>query len=196
MTITAFPLSWPTGWPRTKYAQQSRFDVSFTGARDGLVVELERMRAKNIVLSTNVELRSDGLPYANQRAPGDVGVAVYWTTRDGQHRCIACDKWNSVKDNMRAIEKTVEALRGLERWGSSQIVERAFAGFKALPAPEDSSNGHWWRVLGLSQGATKDEIKSRRVELARLYHPDSGSTPDNDLMAAINAAVDEGLRNG
>lgn len=35
---------------------------------------------------------------------------------------------------MRAIEKTIEALRGLERWGAKEMVNAPFRGFKALPA--------------------------------------------------------------
>ena len=191
--ISAFPLHWPAGWPRTKFPQKSRFDVSFAGSRDGLVDELNRLHARNVVLSTNVELNRYGLPYANQSDPADKGVAVYWTTQKGEQRCIGCDKWSSVKDNMRAIAKTVEALRGLERWGSSQIVDRAFAGFKALPDLSGSNHRAWWEILGVDPNCGTDEIKRRRIELARLYHPDSGSTPDNDMMARINAAVDEAL---
>jgi hypothetical protein len=48
--------------------------------------------------------------------------------------CFACDRWDSVADNVQAIRKTIEALRGIERWGTGDMVQRAFAGFVALPS--------------------------------------------------------------
>lgn len=42
------------------------------------------------------------------------GVAVYFTLK-GQQFCFACDHWDEIKDNMQAIHKTIEALRGIER---------------------------------------------------------------------------------
>jgi hypothetical protein len=30
--------------------------------------------------------------------------------------CFACDRWDSVGDNVYAITKTIKALRGIERW--------------------------------------------------------------------------------
>ena len=41
-----------------------------------LIWELKRLGARGMVLSTNVELRQDGLPYSNRRRPEDPGVAV------------------------------------------------------------------------------------------------------------------------
>jgi hypothetical protein len=51
------------------------------------------------------------------RARDDVGVAVYFSYRN-QQRCFACDRWNRIQDNMQAISKTIEALRGIERWAT------------------------------------------------------------------------------
>ena len=54
---------------------QSQFQVSFAKARDELLVELKRLNATNIVISSNVETRQDGLPYARSKEPDDPGVA-------------------------------------------------------------------------------------------------------------------------
>jgi hypothetical protein len=72
-----------------------------------------------------VQLRQDGLPYANRRAPSDTGAAVYFSYK-GRQMCFACDKWQDVYDNIYAISKTIEALRGIERWGAGDMVEQAF----------------------------------------------------------------------
>ena len=109
--ITAYPLSWPTNRPRTSSWRRTRskFDTTFAVARDELLRELKRLGAKGVVLSTNIELRQDGLPYAGRRQPDDVGVAVYFTHK-GRQVCFACDRWDKIEDNIRAVTKTVEAI--------------------------------------------------------------------------------------
>jgi hypothetical protein len=185
----AYPLSWPAGVPRTKSPARSAFgEVTIHRAAQELTWEIERMQGRLPVISTNLELRNDGLPYSKQRPIADHGVAVYFT-RKGHQMVFACDRWDRIEHNMRAITKTIEAMRGIERWGSSDLMERAFAGFEALPAPDP-----WWKVLGLS-GSTRSEreIKDAYRKASNAAHPDrpGGS---HDRMAAVNAARDEGLR--
>jgi hypothetical protein len=183
----AFPLHWPDGWPRTKAPTKSRFDVSFTEARDGLVAEVQRLGGRYIVISTDIETRQDGLPYANQRAPRDTGVAVYFE-RKGKQMVFACDRWNSVKDNMRAVAKTIEAIRGIERWGASEMLERAFSAFQALPAPVGMRKRPWREVLGCHRDArlSRREVDHFYREAARKAHPDSGGS--DEAMSEVNAA--------
>jgi hypothetical protein len=70
-----YPLSWPPGFPRSKYPAQSRFDTPEERVKRNLEFQLDLMDASNVVVTTNVELRRDGRPYANQRI-SDTGVAV------------------------------------------------------------------------------------------------------------------------
>ena len=119
MTEQAFPLHWPEGWPRTTSRHSSAFQSSLGDARDHLMHQLDMMGARYTILSSNLELRRDGLPYANQRQPEDPGVAIYFQWR-GKQMTFACDRWQKVEDNVRAIGKTVEALRGIERWGGGR----------------------------------------------------------------------------
>lgn len=186
-----FPLHWPDGWPRAKTPQRSRFDVTFVAARDDLFGEIGRMGGRYIVLSTNVELRRDGLPYASQPEPRDSGVAVYFE-RKGKQMVFACDRWDRVKDNMRAISKTIEAMRGIERWGASDMLERAFSAFVALPAP--GAKRPWRDVLGFHgvQMPTKAAIDTAWRERARKAHPDAGGSDAE--MAELNAARTEALK--
>ncbi|MBN2760857.1 MAG: hypothetical protein JXQ79_10180 [Rhodobacteraceae bacterium] len=154
----AYPLQWPQGRARTPAHLRiaSRFDMTPDRARRELRAEAER-HGQSVVISTNVELRPDGEPYANRRQPTDTGVAVYFV-RKGRAVCFACDQYQRVWENMRAICKTLEAMRGIERWGSAEMLDRAFTGFEALPPPAESMVG-WWTVLGVSQTATAQEIK-------------------------------------
>lgn len=174
--IDAYPLQWPAHWPRTERPQASQFKVSQEVAQQGIRRELSLLGARNVVMSTNVELRRDGLPYSGRRPPEDKGVAVYFT-RNGDDQCIPCDKWRSIAENMRAIEKTVEALRGLERWGAKEMVNAAFRGFKALPAQAivtPFTAKPWHEVLEVASTASAATVKAAYRSLLLRHHPDQG----------------------
>lgn len=183
--VEAHPLHWPQGWPRTRSPQRARFDASFATARDGLFSQIKMLGGTHIVMSTNVPLRRDGIPYANQRQPDDKGVAVYFLRR-GRQMVFACDRWDKVEDNMRAIEKTIDAIRGIERWGASEMMERAFTAFEALPAPRSC-----WDILGVPPGASAADISAAYRAKARSMHPDAGGS--EAAMSELNRARDEAM---
>jgi hypothetical protein len=192
MSYSAYPLSWPLGRPRIPDRLEATFKTSFADARDGLLNELRLMRADNVVLSTNVELRRDGLPYAN-RNPADPAAAVYFTWRGNQY-AFACDCWQKVEHNLQAIRKTIEAVRGIERWGTGEMVVSAFAGFKALPEQAGPSSGAtWWAVLGFSSPVVSAvDIDAAYKHLAKCYHPDQPGG-SHELMQQLNQARILGL---
>src|SRR5699024_4419079 len=134
-----------------------------------------RLDGCNIILSTNVPVRKDGLFYASAKAPDDPGVAVYFDYQDRQH-CFACDEWDRLRDNVQGIRKTIEALRGIARWGSGDMMQQAFTGFSALPDRESAAQRHWAEVLGVSSTASKSEIIEAYRRARRCAHPDSGGS--------------------
>lgn len=183
---SAYPLSWPAGWPRTAAGQREAgaFEGTFDRVKRELLLEVDRIALgkgarthtvrDHVILSTNLPLKRDGTPYADSRRLDDPGVAVYFE-RKGKPVCFACDKYDAVWKNMRAIQKTVEALRGVERWGSSQLLDRAFSGFLALPERTEGPN--CWEVLGLErQGATEAKVHEAFRARSRELHPDAGGT--------------------
>lgn len=182
---TAFPLHWPQHRPRTRQRENSAFKTSLSVARDALMLELQRLGAKDIILSTNIRLRQDGLPYAGEREPVDPGVAVYFQYK-GKAMCFACDRWTKVYDNMQAVRRTIEALRGIARWGTGDMLQAAFAGFTALPAPMQVQRD-WWTVLKCNRDAQLHVAEAQYKILAMENHPDLGGDPDK--MAEINAAI-------
>ena len=191
--IEAYPLTWPQGWPRKQSYQRSRAKFSTSGrvlsVMDGIqrvLLELERLGVKrdDLVISTSIPTRLDGLPRSD-RTVADPGGAVYWRKR-ADTRCMAIDRYDRVADNLAAIAATLEAMRAIERHGGAEILDRAFTGFVALPAPEQ-----WWQVLGVAETATCGEIDAAYRRLAALHHPDRGG--DNAQMARINTARDQGL---
>ena len=182
----AYPLCWPANWRRTAHPARSVFRVSLGATRDELVREVRRMGGTNIVISTNVEVKADGMPYANRRPPLDPGVAVYFI-RDKQQQCFPCDKWDCVEDNIHAICKTINALRGIERWGSGKMMEAAFTGFKALPDPDPGKP--WWEVLKSGRDWSDGDVESMYKQLAFQHHPDRGG--DVEEMTRINNAYSQ-----
>jgi hypothetical protein len=190
-----YPLSWPTGQARTPphLRRDAQFSVDFGRARDDLLHELDLLGAKDIVLSTCIPLRRDGLPYSGMAEPEDPGVAVYfdrvkWISAEKRDQrtpfVIACDSYRKVKWNTRAVGVTVEALRSIQRHGATSMLEQAFTGFAALPAK--AAERPWWSVLGLPENATPDEVRARYRELAAENHPDKGG--DASRMVEINQA--------
>lgn len=190
--IEAYPLQWPPSWPRTGYPQRARFDTSGAKARYAMQNELKLLGASNVVISSNAELRRDGLPYVGQRLQ-DCGVAVYFTLNNEQ-QCIPCDKWDTLDDNIQAVRKTVEALRGLERWGAKEMVNAAFRGFKALPASiimGEHTSRAWWEVLEVSQNASPEVIKAAYKAQLHYKHPDKGGNDWDfqELQRAYKEAI-------
>src|SRR5690606_20083048 len=188
--INSFPLQWPQGYPRRKHQVSSAFRVNGAVARNEMLQELDRLGAKNVVISTNVATYERGgrqIPYAKRRVD-DTGVAVYFTWQDEQ-RVIACDKYNSVDDNIRAIGLTVSALRALERHGATDILTRAFHGLKTLP--ETTSGTPWWDILGVRPTATKKEIREAFVVRATAAHPDTGGSKEE--FRTIHVAYKQGI---
>ena len=146
------------------------------------------MGANSIVVSTNFELRRDGLPYSGRRDPDDPGAAVYFRL-DKRELCIPCDKWDRVADNLVAIGRTVEALRGIERWGAKSMVDAAFSGFKALP--ENAGGKPWWETLQVEPAASADEIRAAYKRRALETHPDRGGSPA--AFQQVTEALAQGL---
>lgn len=197
--ISAYPLVWPEGWKRQLAARRVRAkfgkgvrqyssspggsswtvktDLSVTDGTQRILEELQRMgvERQDVVISTNVRLRLDGLPRSGEREPEDPGVAVYWTDTPmgNEPRCMAIDLYDRVADNLAAVAATLDAMRAIERHGGAQILDRAFKGFTALPAPGQTSRG-WREVLNVDglQVASMHDVDFAYKLLRSRNHPD------------------------
>lgn len=179
MTDKRFPLSWPVGWPRLQQQpKRSQFKIaSIFNAWRLIEQEVRLLRGVELIISTNIPLRKDGLPYG-QGDPEDVGAAVYFKL-DGRDIAFACDKWETVGENLYAIGRHIEAMRAQERWGVGRR-DQAFQGYKLLPGE------NWWDVLQCSPQSKKTEVKKKYLELIAKHHPDRGGNTQD--AARINAA--------
>lgn len=164
-----------------------------SAARDAMFNEVRLLGGRAMVLSTNVPLRLDGKPYASGPKIEDPAVAVYFTYKEKQ-MCFACDRWNKVEDNIQAVRKTIEALRGIARWGTGDMLAAAFTGFAALPPPIVAGHSrHWREVLEFGNGpANEAEITRNYRILATTAHPDKGGS--HAAMTELNNARDEAMK--
>src|SRR5690606_7384697 len=137
--ITRSPLCWPAWIPRTPAVKRSygRFgkrgyrgygieNLTLAEARNRVLQQLRgftkaghkwRCNPDDVIISSDLATRNDGLPRSGQRKPADPGVAV-WFELDGKQRCIPSDVYLRIEDNLAAVAATIEALRTIERHGT------------------------------------------------------------------------------
>lgn len=186
----SYPLYWPEGWARTDQYKRKRAqfkDRSVHMARKTLVEEVRRFGGKELIISSNLELRLDGNPRSGQRQPSDVGVAIFFI-RNKVDVALACDVYLTVEDNLWALCRTLDALRQIERDGSPALINRAFKGFAALPDPDAKM---WWEVLNVARTASDEEIRRAYINLAKVHHPDRGG--DAVLFDQLQKAYDAAM---
>ncbi len=194
VSIESYPLCWPEGYPRAADPVQSRFGGGYSQkgftlrkARKRLNHEIDLLGGEEIIISTNMRTRQDGGVFSNAKEPSDSGIAVYFKL-DGQSVVLSCDRWHTVKENTHAIALSVSAMRGLDRWGVSEILKRVFTGFAALPAPNDN----WWEILNIDREANTKEIRGAYRQLIKTAHPDVGGTAD--FATKLNDAYRRALK--
>ena len=190
MTIPAYPLHWPQGWPRNEHRREAgKFKAESWRVIRDLQREISLLGGRQIVITSNVAVRQDGLPYADslRRKIDDPGLAAYFL-RKSKQMVFACDRYDSPIKNARAIALTIAAIRGIERWGATSMLERSLSAFEALPPPCD-----WRKILGFGVGepAGPAQVTQRFRDLAAKAHPDVGGSSDEmmRLLEARNAAL-------
>lgn len=183
----AYPLKWPEGWQRKGARRAGAFKVTFEKTVAELGYEIDRLGGRYPVITSNLETRTDGQPRRDRGEPADKGVSVYFDVA-GKQRVFACETFTSVKDNVRAIGLTIAALRSIERYGASDMMDRALAAFAALPPPLD-----WRKVLRMEtwekdegRKPTMADVEDAWRYLSKRAHPDAGGSVDR--MKQLNEA--------
>src|SRR3546814_12896137 len=105
----------------------SKIELPMSIACERALAQLAAFGAKYPLISSNVELRRDGLPRSDRVEPTDPGVAVYFA-KGGRPYCLACDTFRRAADNLAAIAGHIEATRRQLRYGVATAEEtlRAF----------------------------------------------------------------------
>jgi len=181
----AFPLDWPVGYQRTAPVKRvgSQFKCTIATAIQFLEAEIQRLGGIKLIISSNVpvnkngDIRSDWTRYKID----DPGVAIYFNY-EGIQVAMCCDQYNRVHENLQALAKSIEAIRGLKRWGVSDFIKRTFSGFAALPESTSAENDIW-SILGIySKPAAVDIVHSAYKNKAKDVHPDK---PDGDTASFL-----------
>jgi hypothetical protein len=196
--------------PRTRFPQRSRFRSDWRTTLAELSYEIERLGASSWVLQIDVaeyDLRKDGGLRANAQ-PSSHAIRINFIAKAKGALSFAIDRYDDWRDNVRAVAKTLEALRVVDRYGVATAGEqyRGWTAIDSRPATMSREQAaefiaHW---AGAGQNETKSWAKlilGNPVELTHAYrlaakiaHPDV-TGDDGDTMARLNAARDL-LQNG
>jgi hypothetical protein len=163
---------------RTPSYQQKRspFRVGHLRMLDDLEVELRRISAKEICVEIDMEsrdIRNDGWPRSNARAKTSA-IILSFRVKD-KSIAMPCDRFDSWEDNLRAIGKTLEALRAADRYGVTKGGEQ-YSGWSQLPPPSSQSTCEV--ELAKLAGVTVDELRrdprAAYRKAVMIHHPDRG----------------------
>lgn len=214
MSSNHYPLQWPPGWPRHKAEDRKRGQFGTTARRnwktpitisEGISRVLSqlgkltkvgqefRVPPDSIVISCDIPMRkSDGMPYSNAKEPNDPGVAVYFNL-DGEPKCLPCDTYNRVADNLAAIAAHIDSLRTMERHGVLDVKAMMNAR-PALPEKTGLANMPWWGVLNVPEKAGMETINYSYRNLLKVWHPDIPGTGDRAKYDELQRAYEEARR--
>lgn len=188
--------------------KNSPFRVSPIRTQDDLRCELAAIGVGRAVIQADLEesdIRLDGVPRANARFRSGRVVLSFEHPKAGA-MSMPCGAFADLWDNLRAITKTLEALRTVDRYGVTQRSEQ-YTGWKQLPpqgsaivASEFATVEDAARFLLKTAGIRPDDVSIRQtIEsdealrtpyrfAAAVAHPDAGGS--DALMAKVNAARD------
>ena len=193
-------LDWPDGFERTPAGDRRRypggFEVSRTAAFDSILEEIAKIDgAMNVRVETAAPhtAKNPHRPYKD-RDPDDPGVVAYYD-RESQGYAVACDRWDNLRDNARAIALYVDAKRAVDRYGVATVGSEFDT--QALPSGdgEDAVAGREppHEVLGVDPDAPDAVVKGAARSLKAEHHPDSGGDREQfqRIVEAEEAMLDE-----
>ena len=169
----------------TRTPRLSQFKVSPGRTQDDLRGELAAIGVRSCVIQADLDesdIRLDGMPRASARFRSERVVVSFEHPQQGAVS-FPCGTYARFWHNVRAVVKTLEALRAVNRYGVTQRAEQ-YTGWRQLP-PSGSSI-----VLApfvSVEAAARFLLKSVYDAAARKAHPDVAGGSDA-LMARVNAA--------
>jgi len=179
--IPPYPLLWPEGQTRSRPVK-SQFRTELPGAMKNVAKSLTDFgydsgkKVEDVQITSNASLTS--------QRPDDCGIAV-WFKWAGAIRCIAVDRYDKIACNLQAVHHCIEADRTKLRHGGIHMVSAQLRAHAALPAPTQGPG--CWTVLGITPGATEDEIKA-------AYRRKIRETANEDDRMPFNVARDQAIK--
>jgi hypothetical protein len=193
------PLIWPEGTPRCHSRRDALFNKggrSLTPpmALHRLAGELRHLGVRDmdsdVIIMTAMKPGLRGMTLPDQGQPNDPGVVVHWEA-GGKERTMAIDIYNRTADNIAAVAEVLKYLRGVERHGGAVIQSQAFAGFDALPPPDDC-----WKILNIDKSMTvskQPQFRKQYVMDAFRIAAREGHSKGSDMDRLVRAR-DEALK--
>jgi hypothetical protein len=186
-------VAWPGAQTPSHQRRRSLFDSTWGQTLDLLKRELDHLRAKDIVISLDVDekdITRDNTPRSTAR-PRSPGVVLSFS-RPGQYDPIAratgdalplsfpCDTFDQWEDNVRAIALSLEALRKVDRYGVTKRNEQ-YAGFRQLPAstaPTMTTQQAAEFVSGLSRFSAEKVLRDKTAARDAVRQAVNNTHPD------------------
>lgn len=192
-------------WPgeRTAERRDATFRATYPQTLDLLEYELKQLGARDVIIQveklTHDDIRNDGWPRSGTWKNGYGGPCVILSFESPKGSIsMPCDKFGDWRDNLRAIAKSLEALRMVDRYGVTRGNEQ-YRGWAKLEAP-GAKNGKMDRdaalrflaglhksppenLARLSSDQLRDICRTARVE----NHPDRGGS--HETFVTIGEAV-------
>lgn len=182
---------WPANYPKTSYWERPRcpFRTAWSSTLSDLDLELRNLGASDVVIEVDMDesqiAKTTGRPRADAltRTPG----VVLQFERDGEHLIFPCDRFGDWQDNIRAIALTLNALRMMERYGTTS--GRQYQGFKALPSQgtTTTTTEEAERTVRRYAPSTNGVITDQAIRVAKAAaHPDRGGSHEA-FVAVVDA---------
>jgi len=198
MWIRYLPVeTWPGEVRGTSERRRALFKSTPGRTMTELEYELRFVGAQDVTVRgfwLEKDFRRDGSLRAGAR-PTSPGVILEYYAADEKYR-FACDTFGFWEHNLKAIVKTLENLRGIDRWGV--VKGEQYIGFKALPekASETLTTDAALTIISTESGVpidlvTRDVEQIRRaIRTARAKtHPDA-INGNHDAFVRVNTAAE------
>lgn len=192
---------WPPQFERTppdERRNSSPYMVSFGRATSDLKKEMERMGVDDWKVSHgsggSFVKGNHNLPKTSAN-PDDPGFVLRWS-KGGTSYAVACDRFTSLRDNIRTVSLWVNETRMREQ----RPVVTGGENFAAAALPEGDEDramvvgrqpAH--DVLGVAPDAPDEVVRGAFRELSKKHHSDTGDDPDPDKLQRVREARDEML---
>ena len=193
-------------WPRPLRTEHEgdQFQATYTETLDKLRDELRRVGAEIgtiLVVSETARASKDGPPMAGSRMAYP-GVVLRFVKGGSVEVEIATDKYADWKSNLRGIALSLEALRGINRWGCSEQ-DQQYLGFPALPPPDpdalDTAEAAARFVARLIDPKSEDDMSRLLLDSPAMFeimfpqarkrvHPDGRNGEGHDDFIKVQKA--------
>jgi hypothetical protein len=196
---------WPGNRTASYQRKRSTFKASYSDTLSLLEDELVKIGGKQVVIRAGFEpkdIRNDRWPRSSARPKSDPGVIVSCQSKQGA-LSFPCDRFDAWEDNLRAIAKSLEALRMVDRYGVTRGNEQ-YKGFAQLPPAPTSEKkmatseaadfiARHSTFSAIRIGSDLGIFREAYRQAARKLHPDTGSGSHESFVQLSQA---EAVLNG